>query len=769
MQAVKRIVTVKKCVFYLAVFIACLIMFGQEAGAAEAGPPMAAPAVSVYQAFSGYQEGNDGGFHALRWGTQIPVSGTAISVTGRNYMRMGSYQQLTASCQNYNGDFIFTSSDTNIAKVTNTGTVTAVTGGSVTISVQTEPITGSSIVCRGTFKLTVYHASYSELSSIGVSLSGGPNMSPGVKQLVRVTPYPSNAYIEPGFQYECSDYKVATVDETGVLTAVGEGSATITVTSKDGRNIKASTSITVTKTTGISVAGLEIHGKNTMVIGEKQTVVPLVTPVNASVPTVTFTSSSESVATVSSEGVVSAVGIGTTEITVYTQDGSGVSRSFALTVVGQMAQKLTVKGREEMEVGDTQTLSVVIEPANTSNRTLKYTSSDINVATVSDKGYISANSVGTAVITVETTDGSNLRQQITIKVSEKKVKVTSIALNLPGSNELAVDETRVITAVVFPLDATEPELEWYSSNEDVVSVSDGEITGGEPGKAMVIASATDGTGISARISISVYEPKGTPKSISLDGNTKMVIDTEQTLAVVLNPERTEMPDLDWESSNEDILNVSDGVVSADGLGTAVITATDGEKLKASITIIVVNEETEDEEEAEEISFDNIGDIVELKEGESITVLTNYRVDSSQQYLTWKTSNSVVASVSQKGKITARRYGSATITVSTVDGEYREKIKVKVSKKVYKITFRNLTGKNKLQLKKGRSKIVKYSLQADGTKAASYTWATARKSIAKVNEKGRVAGVKKGKAKITLKIKLVNGKTLKKSFLAVVKK
>ena len=76
----------------------------------------------------------------------------------------------------------------------------------------------------------------------------------------------------------------------------------------------------------------------------------------------------------------------------------------------------------------------------------------------------------------------------------------------------------------------------------------------------------------------------------------------------------------------------------------------------------MNEELDEEEEADGISFGNIGDIVELKEGESITVSTNYQVDASNQYLTWRTSDSVVASVSQKGKITARRCGNATCSL-----------------------------------------------------------------------------------------------------------
>ncbi len=186
-----------------------------------------------------------------------------------------------------------------------------------------------------------------------------------------------------------------------------------------------------------------------------------------------------------------------------------------------------------------------------------------------------------------------------------------------------------------------------------------------------------------------------------------------------------------------------------------------------MTITVVNEELDEDEIDDFITLDNVGGTLELKEGESFTVQTNFRVDTSDQYLAWKTSNSVVASVSQKGRITARRYGKAIITVSTMDGEYAEEIEVEVSKKEYKLTFEDLTSANKLKLKKGRSKIIRYSLQADGTKAASLSWSTSKKSVAKVTEKGRVSGIKKGKAKITLRMKLVNGKTVKKSFLVVV--
>ncbi len=759
MQIAKKIVTVKGCVLFLAVLFAILMISGKETKGKEI------ETVEAKQDLSSKEE-KTGGFHAFAWGSQIPLSGTKIEVTGKNYMSIGTTQQLISRCANYNGDFIYTSSDTTMATVTNLGVVTALKAGTVKITVQTEPIPGSTIVCNGTFDLTILPSNQTELISIGAYILGN-TMSPGMKQVITITPYPVNAYVEQGFKYESSDASVASVDERGVITAVRDGNATITITSKDGQNIKATVSVMVSQTTGIPVTSLDIHGEHTMALGDKQVLAPLITPMNASNPRVTFTSSNPKVATVAEDGTVTALELGTTEIGVSAQDGSGVSRSFTVTVTGRKADKIELRGSTTMQVGDSQTLTTIVTPNNATNLNLKYTSSNTSVVTVSEKGYAVANAIGTAVITVETTDGSNLKQQMTITVTEKIVKVKSIALNLPGESDIAVDETRVITAVVFPLDATASDLEWYSSNEDVISISDNEITGVEPGKAIIIASATDGTGISARLSVSVYEPKGEPRTISLDGNSKMTLDSDQTLAVILNPAKTIMPDdLEWTSSNDEIVDVSDGLVTANGLGTATVTA-QNEKLKASMTITVVNEELDEDEIDDFITLDNVGGTLELKEGESFTVQTNFRVDTSDQYLAWKTSNSVVASVSQKGRITARRYGKAIITVSTMDGEYAEEIEVEVSKKEYKLTFEDLTSANKLKLKKGRSKIIRYSLQADGTKAASLSWSTSKKSVAKVTEKGRVSGIKKGKAKITLRMKLVNGKTVKKSFLVVV--
>ena len=139
MQIAKKIVTAKGCVLFLAVLFAILMISGKETKGKEI------ETVEAKQDLSSKEE-KTGGFHAFAWGSQIPLSGTKIEVTGRNYMSIGTTQQLISRCANYNGDFIYTSSDTTMATVTNLGVVTALKAGTVKITVQTEPIPGSTIV-----------------------------------------------------------------------------------------------------------------------------------------------------------------------------------------------------------------------------------------------------------------------------------------------------------------------------------------------------------------------------------------------------------------------------------------------------------------------------------------------------------------------------------------------------------------------------------------------------------------------------------------------
>ncbi|MDR2534376.1 MAG: leucine-rich repeat protein [Tannerellaceae bacterium] len=142
-----------------------------------------------------------------------------------------------------------------------------------------------------------------------------------------------------------SDNSVATVDANGLVTYAGVGTATVTATANDGSGKSASIPVTVTEpyipvdpdpivtpVTAIAIA----PGSLTGAAGSTAQLSATITPDNATDATVTWTSSLNAVATVSSSGLVTCVAIGTASITATANDGSGVSASIIVTVTPQM-------------------------------------------------------------------------------------------------------------------------------------------------------------------------------------------------------------------------------------------------------------------------------------------------------------------------------------------------------------------------------------------------------------------------------------------------
>ena len=141
-------------------------------------------------------------------------------------------------------------------------------------------------------------------------------------------------YIEPEaatnqeVSWSSDDATIATVDDNGVVTAVGEGTATIMVTTDDGgHSDSASVTVTPLSVTGVSVTPHELI----LADGDSKTLRADIEPENATDQEVSWSSDDDSIATVDGNGVVTAVGPGETRITVTTNDG-GFSDTLTLTV-----------------------------------------------------------------------------------------------------------------------------------------------------------------------------------------------------------------------------------------------------------------------------------------------------------------------------------------------------------------------------------------------------------------------------------------------------
>lgn len=216
-----------------------------------------------------------------------------------------------------------------------------------------------------------------------------------------------------------SDETVATVDGDGLVTAVGAGTAEITVSVADG-NLSSSCLVTVTvPATGLSVPDtleLVMNGENTAQLGAEAT------PEDATDVTLTYASSDESVVTVDESGLVTAVANGEADITVtLTQNfpvatgetaspesaGEPIEMTATTHVVVTTAVESISFDKTEgvLTVGNTHQIKATVSPEDASDQALTWTSSDESVATVDSSGNVTAKAVGSATISASTADG----------------------------------------------------------------------------------------------------------------------------------------------------------------------------------------------------------------------------------------------------------------------------------------------------------------------------------------------------------------------------
>ena len=246
--------------------------------------------------------------------------------------------------------------------------------------------------------------------------------------------------------WSSSDESIATVDENGVVTAIKEGKVTITVKTKDGK-FSATCELTVSAEK-VAVTGVKFSRSSlSMYVGSTLKLANYVTvsPTNASNKGLTWSSSNTGIATVNSKGVVTAKKTGKVTITVKTVDG-GFTATITITITEAPVNNVEVNSVTvspstlEMVIGETKKATATIEPANATNKTLTWTSSDPNVVTVDANGNITAKGKGTATITVKTNNGKTATITVTVKNQDEVNMAKAKALMNPKIINKANDD-----------------------------------------------------------------------------------------------------------------------------------------------------------------------------------------------------------------------------------------------------------------------------------------------------------------------------------------
>jgi len=241
-------------------------------------------------------------------------------------------------------------------------------------------------------------------------------------------------------------------------------------------------------------------------------------------------------------------------------------------------------------IGKDSVLNIAYTPEAPTNSELIWKSDNEAVATVSQEGKVSAIAVGTAVVTVSSTDGGIRNSSITIQVIDKIEFITGITLT-SGSQEMYEGETLTIIAAVAPANATYKTLKWTSSNPSIAAVSEnGTITGIAKGNVTITAAATDGSGTSKSMDITVKQVVPvTDITISTVLSETLAIGQTLPVEVALVPANASVQSLVWTSNNEAVATVSStGVITAltDGQATISVSPKNDSNIRSSITVVV---------------------------------------------------------------------------------------------------------------------------------------------------------------------------------------
>ena len=301
-----------------------------------------------------------------------------------------------------------------------------------------------------------------------------------------------------------------------------------------------------------------------------------------------------------------------------------------------------------VNAGKTVTITATVNPSNATNKTVTWTTSNSSVATVSN-GKITAKKAGTAKITAKTVNGKTATCTVTVKAVPTKVTLNNSTKNVN------VGDSFTLKATVNPSNSVS-DVTWSTSDSSVATVKNGKVTGKKAGTATITVKTVNGKTAKCKVTVKSVATKVKLNKTSVTLNKGKT----QTLKATVSPSDAENKKVTWKSSNKKVATVdSKGKITAKGKGTATITAStsNGKKATCKVTVKVP---------ATKITLNKTSASVTVSK--TVTLKATMNPGDTTDSVTWKSSNTSVASVSSKGVVTGKKAGTATITATTTSGK-----------------------------------------------------------------------------------------------------
>ncbi len=623
----------------------------------------------------------------------------------------------------------WTSSNPKVVTVDSNGNVTCIAAGTSVITC---------VTAEGGYKAQCVIKVYAKPTSIKLSHSKGTLYTTKRGKLT-ATVLPENAYNKTVI-WSSSNPKVATVTQTGALTAVGSGTTVITAKTAVG-GLTAKCVLTVKPKVQVTDIALN-KTSGSMYKNASYQLKCSIYPSNATFKQVKWSSSDPKIVSVSSTGLVKALKAGRATVYCKSVDNPGVVGVCTIKVVVKTTGVKLNYTKGSIYQDNIGVLKATVYPSDATNKNVKWTSSNPKVATVDANGRVKGISAGKAVITCTTVNGGH---KATCSITVKAViKTTKITLNRT-SGKMYDGAFYQLKATVAPANATAYKLQWTSSNTRAVKVDQtGKIYGVAPGNAVITCTATD-SGVKAYCKVQVVEIKPTAVKLNRTSAT-MNYGAVYQLKATVYPENATNKAVTWTSSNPSAVYVSsNGVIKALKTNSSAVitckTVSGGKTATCSVKVNVAR-----------VTGVKLGRTsAEVSIGQKFTInKAVYPSYATNPTVTWGSTNSSVASVTQSGVVTAKKAGTAVIYCKTADGGFTAKCTVTVkSIKVLGV----MLDKTYVNKSVGVSFYLTATVVPDNATNQRVTWESTDTSVAVVSG-GKVTCVGKGSCQI--KVKTVDG-------------
>lgn len=444
-----------------------------------------------------------------------------------------------------------------------------------------------------------------------------------------------------------------TIDNKGVATAVNAGDygkVKVSVDVVTANGLRATLEVNIIQ----PVTDMQLnYSEKKIAKGTTFSLKSIITPSNAYNKKVTYASANTRVATVTANGVVRGVSGGYALISCTSAD-TGLTR-YCLVVVEEKVTTVSLnKTNHVIGLGKTYTLKATVKSNFSTNKKVKWSTSNSKIVTVNQNGVIKGVKLGYATITATALDGSGKKATCRVRVIRQ---VTSLKLN-KASAKIVEGDSLKLKATIKPSNATIKTVDWKSSDESVAYVdAAGKVVAVKKGRCTITATTKDGTGKTAKCIIEVIEDKPISSLTIVNRNITMAVGENTTLKSFVAPKQN-TDTVRWYSDDSRIVSINSktGKMKAKRTGTATITlaSSGGKSTTATVTVVGLNR----------------------------TSLTMEQYDTYQlrvingRNVQWVSTNQKIVNVSGSGRLSARKKGTTYVTAIVNGRRIRCKVKVK---------------------------------------------------------------------------------------------